>query len=289
MSKLPNERIVCDGVLSDEYDRVMPVFGDESALLAIRLAAVSGKTALDLGTGSGVLAIHVAHRVDEVVGVDINPKAIRYARRSAEICEVQHKCSFVEGDLYGPVSGRRFDVIAVNPPFVPIPYGYRMFLSADGGPDGMDVVREALQGAPRHLAADGRLLMLTMSLGDELEPLVYRYLRSAFHQRPVRITTTHIYATIHYEAEPFLRLFENVPAYLEWRRFLERKKLSHLYYMLHDVSPHDRFEHTEEQLKTALELSEYSGSWEGRINRFRTWFALKCRTGAVRPQESHVR
>ena len=279
-----NSQFVSDAVACEEYDRVMPVFDDESVYVARRIEVTRRNIVLDVGTGCGLLAITAAHQARTVVGVDVNPRAVAYARKNATLNEVADRCLFLPGDLYAPVAGRTFDLIVCNPPFVPLPTGYRMFLSADGGRDGMDVVRRVIFGAPRHLPEGGRLLLLTLSLGSDARPLVFCYLRKAFAPRCARIVTTHIYDQVRIGAEPFFRLFEDVPSYPEWRGFLAQQQLTHLYYMLHEVEPHDRFEHLERHNKEPLEQTEFSGSWDGRLNRFRTW--LERKRGA-RQREHH--
>lgn len=270
-------RIVCDGPLCEAYDRVMPVFEDESSFLAKRVCKVRSASVLDLGTGSGVLAVAATVESKCVIGTDINPKAVAYARQTIVLNRHQENCSFLLGDLYLPVRGHRFDCVVVNPPFVPIPAGYKMFLSADGGLDGLAVVRRVLEGLDVHLTRDGRFLLLTMALGDEHEPLVYRYLRPLFQKREARIQTTHIYEKRCIEAEAFFNLFQSVPTYSEWRRFLEKRRLTHLYYMLHEVEPNGRFEHVEVHNTIPFEQTEFSGSWAARLNRFRRWFEAKAK------------
>ncbi len=78
------------------------------------------RTALDLGTGGGLLALLLARQAERVVGTDINPRALELARRSAQrngIGNVQWRL----GDWYAPVRGERFDLIACNPPYVVSP------------------------------------------------------------------------------------------------------------------------------------------------------------------------
>ena len=272
--------------LDSSYDRVMPVFDDESVYVANRTAELGSGNVLDIGTGSGILAIAAAKRGCSVVGTDINDLAIQYATESAELSRVRERCQFLPGDMYEPVIGRFFDTIIANPPFVPLPYGFRFYRSADGGPDGLGIVRGVLEGTANHLSKHGTLFLLTMSLGNDQEPLVYRYLRDTFRHREKRIATTHIYETRNIDAEPFFSLFASVPAYTEWRRFLEKGKLTHLYYMFHKIQPNSRFEHVEEQNTIPLEQTGLSGSWTARVNRFRAWFTKKGVTeGAQRVAE----
>lgn len=79
------------------------------------IISLGGKL-LDLGTGSGVLAITASRFATEVVGIDNNPDAVLCARRNA----IRLHCTnvrFVEGDLFGPLGDERFDCILCNPPY----------------------------------------------------------------------------------------------------------------------------------------------------------------------------
>jgi HemK-related putative methylase len=72
---------------------------------------------LDMGTGSGVGAIFAARRGAQVTAVDINPDAVRCARINALLNDLSDKIVVLEGDLFAPVTGQRFDMILFNPPF----------------------------------------------------------------------------------------------------------------------------------------------------------------------------
>lgn len=262
--------------LDPSHDRVMPVFEDESIYVASRITDMANGEVLDIGTGSGILALAAAQKGCSVVGTDINHIAIRYATESAELSFVEDRCHFITGDMYKPLRGHTFDTIVVNPPFVPLPFGFPFYLSADGGPDGLGIVKRVLDGIAVHLNKNGSFLMLTMALGDDQEPLVYRYLHETFQSRGALITSRHIYETRNIEAEPFFSLFASVPMYAKWRRFLERENLTHLYYMLHEVEPYSQLKHLEQQNTTPLAKTEFSGCWAARLNRFQTWFRRKA-------------
>jgi carbamoyltransferase len=112
---------------------------------------------LDLCTGSGVQALTASRYAHQVVGVDINPRALRFARFNAQLNNIKH-VRFRLGNLYGAVSGK-FDTILANPPFVPSPsqdYRFR-----DGGASGEEVLAQIIQGSAEHLTADGRLFIVT--------------------------------------------------------------------------------------------------------------------------------
>jgi release factor glutamine methyltransferase len=126
---------------------------------------------LDLGTGSGNLAIAVArqHATALVTAVDLSADALATARRNAERHGVAGRVSFLQGDLFEPLpAGESFDFVISNPPYIPhadiagLPVGVRDFephLALDGGPDGYAVFDRLVAGARDRLVPAGWLLV----------------------------------------------------------------------------------------------------------------------------------
>jgi release factor glutamine methyltransferase len=126
--------------------------------------------ALDIGTGSGCLALWLAARVPEarVVAVDISLRALAVARRNAVRCGVAGRVEFREGDLLSPVAaGERFDLIVSNPPYIasaeiqtlqPEVARFDPHAALDGGEDGLVFYRRLAAGAGARLRAGGRLM-----------------------------------------------------------------------------------------------------------------------------------
>jgi len=73
--------------------------------------------ALDMGTGSGIGAIFAARLGYQVVGVDLNPEAVRCARINVLLNDLEARVKIHSGDLFAPVAGQCFDLVAFNPPF----------------------------------------------------------------------------------------------------------------------------------------------------------------------------
>jgi carbamoyltransferase len=112
---------------------------------------------LDLCTGSGIQALTASRYAQQVVGVDINLRALRFARFNAQLNSIEH-VKFRSGNLYQAVSGK-FDIILANPPFVPSPsqdYRFR-----DGGANGEEILAQIIRGSAEHLTTDGRLFIVT--------------------------------------------------------------------------------------------------------------------------------
>ncbi|MDQ3522255.1 MAG: peptide chain release factor N(5)-glutamine methyltransferase, partial [Gemmatimonadota bacterium] len=134
----------------------------------------TGLAALDVGTGSGAVAISLAteggDRFDRVVATDVSLDAIQLA--SANAADAGCTVEFREGSVYTPVRGEQFDVVVSNPPY--IAESERGELDVEvrdwepkaalfAGPDGLSVLRDLVGGAPEHLQPDGLLSLETGS------------------------------------------------------------------------------------------------------------------------------
>ncbi len=137
---------------------------------------------VDVGTGSGCLAIATAYYWPEVEvdAVDISPGALALARRNAERHGVADRVAVIESDLLDGVAGRRYDLILANPPYVPtasmaaLPAEYRWepALGLEAGEDGLDLVRRLLDTAGNHLEDDGVLIVEVGEAAEALEKLL---------------------------------------------------------------------------------------------------------------------
>jgi SAM-dependent methyltransferase len=108
------------------------------------------RSALDLGTGSGLLAIFAAQHVTHVVATDVNPHALRLAALNARLNEVSN-VDVREGSFFEPIEGERFELIVSNPPYVIAPpESDLLFRYGSGTRDA--VSRDVLRGAAEHLA-----------------------------------------------------------------------------------------------------------------------------------------
>jgi methylase of polypeptide subunit release factors len=110
-------------------------------------------TALDLGTGCGVQALHLAGHVDRVVATDVNRRALALTRLNAALNEVHVEVR--EGSLLEPVAGELFDLVVTNPPFVVSPATEAPLVYRDSGLPGDEVVRRVVTQAPHHLTPGG--------------------------------------------------------------------------------------------------------------------------------------
>ena len=139
-----------------------------SAILASLTVRTPVRTALDLGTGSGIQAIWAARHSERVVAVDVNRKALNLAAFNARLNGITN-IEFREGDLFEPVAGERFDLVLCNAPYVVSPdtrYMYR-----DGGVTSDGFSERLVREAPEHLAEGGfaHLLIGWLLKGDDWE------------------------------------------------------------------------------------------------------------------------
>lgn len=116
------------------------------------------ESTLDLCTGSGIQAITASCFSKKVIGIDINPRAIRFARFNAQLNGVSN-VQFIEGNLYAPIDQQNFDTILSNPPFVPSPDHNLDF--RDGGNNGEKILEAIISNANFHLSKFGRLFIVT--------------------------------------------------------------------------------------------------------------------------------
>ena len=133
---------------------------------------------LDLGTGSGAIAISIAKIAPEVgvkasvTASDISKDALKIARENARLNGAEKMVKFVEGDLFAPLGGvlgtKKFDMIISNPPYIPTEVidtlqlevkDHEPMMALDGGEDGLDIYRRIAEALPKHLKKDGVLML----------------------------------------------------------------------------------------------------------------------------------
>ena len=125
--------------------------------------------ALDLCTGSGCLAILLAHAFPraKVDAGDLSPGALEVARRNVADYGLEERIRLLDSDLFAAFGSERYDVIVSNPPYVteasmqslPAEYRHEPALALAGGGDGLAVVRRILEGAKGRLTRDGVLVV----------------------------------------------------------------------------------------------------------------------------------
>ena len=146
---------------------------------------------LDVGTGSGVIALTLAAELprSEVTAVDVSPDALALARANAELLGLTDRVRFIQSDLLEAVDGA-FDLIIANLPYIPggdiaglsREVQHDPLLALDGGPVGTEMIVRLIDQARCHLKPGGRLVLeigidQSARLAVELERQNYRDIR----------------------------------------------------------------------------------------------------------------
>lgn len=167
---------------------------ETETLVEATLSRLAGRASvLDLGTGSGAIAITLALEAPyaRVTATDASPAALQVARANA--AELGARVEFLEGAWYAPLAGRRFDAIVSNPPYIAagdahLAQGDLRFeppqALSDGSADGLDSIRAIVAGARQHLAPGGLLLL---EHGHDQADAVAAILAQARFTDPIRI------------------------------------------------------------------------------------------------------
>jgi release factor glutamine methyltransferase len=160
----------------------------ETALDLIRQPFSAMRSVLDVGTGSGCIAVALALHAPtlSLTATDISPNALAVAHANAEKHSVADRIELHITDLLDApaLAKRRFDLIVANLPYIPSwtlrtleVYDHEPALALDGGADGLDLIRRLLQAAPQHLNPGGGLLLeIEASQGEtalELAPQAF--------------------------------------------------------------------------------------------------------------------
>lgn len=123
----------------------------------------TGCALLDMGTGSGIGAVFAAQWAGHVVGVDVNPAAVRCARMNVLLNEVEDRVTVRQGDLFAPVRDERFDVILFNPPY----YRGEPTSLLDHAFHATDVMERFVRELAGYLNPGGYALLILSTAGDE--------------------------------------------------------------------------------------------------------------------------
>lgn len=137
---------------------------EDSLLLARVLENLKGKKILEMGCGSGFLAILLANG-NEVTAADIDEEAVRVTERNAIKNNVKVKT--IKSDLFSVVN-ERFDVIVFNPPYLPDDNNN---ITYSGGSSGRDAIERFVKDARDFLNQNGKIYMVISSLTGEKEVL----------------------------------------------------------------------------------------------------------------------
>ena len=147
---------------------------EDSYLLAENLEIKEGQSVLEIGTGSGIVAMYASRLTDKITVSDINFDACELARKNFEANNIEN-IEILFGNMFEPVENRKFDVILFNTPYLPteddeviddtINYAF------DGGLNGRKVIDLFLNEVGNHLNDGGIVQMIQSSLSGNEETL----------------------------------------------------------------------------------------------------------------------
>jgi len=133
--------------------------------MAKHICVTPEDTVLDMGTGSGILAITAGHAARKVIAVDINPVAVRCARENIERHKLDSTVSVLKGDLFSPLpSGSAFDIILFSPPYLEGKPKDNLGLALYD-PD-KSLIRRFFQEAQNYLKPEGYVQMAYSSIAE---------------------------------------------------------------------------------------------------------------------------
>lgn len=139
------------------------------------------KRILDIGTGSGCIAIACAHYFPKakVDATDVSFAALAVAKKNVEQHQLQLRVNLLQSDVFNGVKGK-YDIIISNPPYVgaeelesvPKEYKHEPQLALAAGQDGLQIVERILKKAAQHLTPHG---ILVVEVGNSAEALVKKF------------------------------------------------------------------------------------------------------------------
>jgi release factor glutamine methyltransferase len=154
---------------------------EDTFMLADNLMVKKTDSVLEIGTGTGLIAIIASNKAEKVVAIDINKYAVECGLKNAEING--SRVDFRLGDLFDPVEDEKFDLILFNTPYLPTNEDEmvddELEAAWDGGKDGRDVINRFIEKLPVHLNAGGRVQLVQSSLSN-IEETTGRLMKMGF-------------------------------------------------------------------------------------------------------------
>ena len=147
---------------------------EDSYLLAENLEIKNGQSVLEIGTGTGIVAMYASKLTDKVTATDINFDAITLAESNFKANNIDN-IELLFGNLFEPVKNRKFDVILFNTPYLPTEEGEvledTINYAFDGGLNGRKVIDLFLNEVGNHLNDGGIVQLIQSSFSDNDETL----------------------------------------------------------------------------------------------------------------------
>lgn len=159
-----------------EIDTMETVYipAEDSFLLAENLAIKPGDSVLEIGTGTGIVAMYASKITDKITVTDINFDAVQLAEQNFRKNNIEN-IEILFGNLFEPVKNRKFDVILFNTPYLPTEnddvIDDNLNYAFDGGLNGRKVIDNFLNEVKNHLNDKGTVQIIQSSLSNNEETL----------------------------------------------------------------------------------------------------------------------
>lgn len=132
---------------------------EDSYMLIESINARKGEKALDMGCGTGIVALHLAKYCD-TLAVDLNEEAVKNAEYNALLNKI--KIRLARSNLFSNIK-EKFDLIAFNPPYLPT---YNENVAWDGGRNGIEIITKFFMKAKNYLDKNGRIYFVISSVAN---------------------------------------------------------------------------------------------------------------------------
>ena len=151
----------------DVFPDVYPP-AEDTFLLLDSIDTKPSDRALEVGSGTGYVALHLCQVVSQVIAIDISFDAVRNTIANVRTNALQNKCTVIQSELLTGLSpGEKFSIIAFNPPYLPEEEGGTSLDHAlIGGEVGNELTERFIRQAVEYLLPKGRLYVVVSSLAD---------------------------------------------------------------------------------------------------------------------------
>lgn len=242
-------------------DNVWVMLPHEALLFIEELGRVSGDSVLDLASGSGAISLFLADKFKKVCSVDINPKAVKYARFNVILNNLEDKIVNLQSDLFKKLERFKFDHIYWNGPTVALPEleeAKQLYpLYAYGGYDGASFTKKFLNEVFSHVSSNYVIKWWDGSLGTKKRSVVDEYIRNNFFDTPINVRIEYLnkrggvplkeyedlyvkYCLDKFDLNQDLKTRQR--AVEEWYKRLNKEGLRYVYTSLITIKPAKKFE-----------------------------------------------
>ncbi|MHA1905993.1 MAG: HemK2/MTQ2 family protein methyltransferase [Candidatus Thorarchaeota archaeon] len=141
---------------------------EDTFLLLDSIDTKPGDIAIEVGSGSGYVALHLCQTVNRVIAIDSSHAAVRNTIANVRKNSLEHKVTVIQSDLLTAINPReKFSIIAFNPPYLPKEdSGTSLDHALIGGEIGIEVTERFVRHAVGYLQPEGRMYIVTSTLAD---------------------------------------------------------------------------------------------------------------------------